>query len=290
MISLAPWFYKDLLGQNLIIESPDFYKINLITGEEVFESNVRLKDNLRPKWLNKSEIYKDCDGSGTAMHKNIAIYKAISEAIERYAFYVSIESNESEYFFDKNPSTTGMAAFPSFSTKQARLFARQEAIERWAIYQFNFSTLPIVKHDSHIKSLFKYEIIVPYKDTKVALMHFKTDFGNIFGFGAGRSIDDAFKKAVVELDRNFRVLRKGLSLSASNATVDRTLFYYLSSEGGDKFNTLLESSPSKIRSDLPRIICDKEMKGPWTKYAKVWRFLLDDSFFDASTDHTFFTF
>lgn len=102
-------------------------------------------------------------------------------------------------------------------------------------------------------------------------------------------MEEAKSKAIYELDRNLRIL----NLRADNppeSVVDRTLLYFMSTEGKQKFEYLIMSAPASIKAVFPKILCDKELKGPWTKYAKVWRFVYDDSFYDATEDYTFFTF
>ena len=173
MINLSAWCYRNLLAVNDLINNPEFYEVNFLDNSHKYEANVFLKDHLRPNWVNSSEIYKNCDGSGTSIYKNIAVFKAISEALERLAFYDLAENKEKEYCFDKNPTTTGMAAFPSFSKSIARKNARVEAWERWAIHEFNRSKLPVLMHKSEIQNLNHYEIKIPFKESHVSLLSYK---------------------------------------------------------------------------------------------------------------------
>mgnify|MGYP001562072349 CR=1 FL=1 len=111
MSILGPWFYRNLLDSNDIIELPEFFKAEILTGETLFEAICSLNKNLRPDWVSKSDVYNNRDGAGTSKYKNIAVYKAISETLERWAFYVVADTKDAKKFcFDINPSTAGMAA------------------------------------------------------------------------------------------------------------------------------------------------------------------------------------
>lgn len=80
------------------------------------------------------------------------------------------------------------------------------------------------------------------------------------------------------------------SIGSLEATVDKTLFFYSTDIGLTYFNNLISSSPCKIKNLNPKVICDKPLVGKWTTYTKVWRYLLEDSYFDYSKNHTFFMF
>lgn len=292
MISLAPWYFRNLLGENNFVEEPDFYEITLLDGKKVFESNCRLKNHLRPNWLEKSNLYKDADGTGAAKTKNIAVYKGISEAIERWAFYQSIDADQKKYAFDVNPTTTGMASFPHFLKRGAREKAKSEAIERWAIHQFNRKKLPVTKNHSKILGLEYFRINVPFNNYFVTLLSYKKNGIYFYGFASSSSEGESFFKALVELDRNLRMEKsiKGKMLNDFDSSVDRTLFYFSTQEGKDQFDSLINSSPRHLQESSGKILCDREIIGPWCKFSVVWRYLIDEAYFDTSKDHTFFMF
>jgi len=292
MMSLAPWYFRNLLGENNFIEVPDFYEITLLDGKKVFESNCKLKNHLRPSWLEKSNLYKDADGTGAAETKNVAVYKGISEALERWAFYQSIDTDQIKYAFDLNPTTTGMASFPHFLKSGAREKAKAEAIERWAIHQFNRKKLPISKIQTKIFGLEYFRINVPFKNYFVSVLSLKKEDRYFYGFASSSSEEECFFKALVELDRNLRMEKSffGKSLEDFDSPVDRTLFYFSTQEGKEKFDKVVSDAPSFLSEFSGKILCDREIKGPWSKFTVVWRYLLDDSYFDTRNDHTFFMF
>ena len=295
MLNLAPWYYKNLLVDNNLIGSPQYYDIHLLDGSHQFEANIFLKPHLKPAWLAQSEIYKNCDGSGTSPFQNIAVYKAISEALERLAFYELAESpQEKKFCFDINPTTTGMAAYPYWSTSPARKKAKTEGIERWAIHEFNRQHIPIIEHQESIKDLKHYELMTPFDDVKVSLLSYKTQDFFAYAFAGGETLQNSFDRALIELNRNLIVLTKvyksiGQQGQFTSAT-DKTLYFFSTLEGYDHFQELIKKSPQKIMNINPKILCDTELIGQWTKFTRVWRFLLEDSYYDCNTNHKFFMF
>lgn len=293
MINLAPWFYRELLEENQIIDSPRFFKAKILTGEELFEAICTLKSTLRPEWVACSVVYNNCDGAGTSKYKNIAVYKAISEALERWAFYTTADIDEKKFCFDLNPTTTGMAAYPSFTAKNARDNSILEANERWAIHEFWRGNLPAKERFSSIQNLRHLEIITPFKNCNISIVVHKVNDRYLYAFAAGKSLKNSFHHALVELARNVRVMKKlegaVYVLEDFDDISDRRLFYFSSEEGHDLFDGKVKYSPLSIKAN-PRVICDLEMRGEWSLYTKVWRYLYDGSYPDSDSDHSFFMF
>jgi hypothetical protein len=289
MINLSAWNYRHLLGNNNLIEAPDCYQIELIDKNILFESNVKLKDKWRPSWLEKSSLYKDCDGSGTDSFQHTAVYKAISEALERLAFYETIDVNEKDFAFDINPTTTGMAAFPSFTSTFARNNAKLEAVERWAIHEFNKNKLPLIAHPCLIPQLEHYEIKVPFYKVNVSLLVYAHKSFYAYGFAGGQNIQNSFKKALIELDRNRRILEKNHQSTIETQT-DKIIIYFSTEEGHQYFLEKVSNASNKIINEKPKIICDKEITGHWNQYTKVWRYLLEDSYYDKANSSSYFMF
>jgi hypothetical protein len=290
MINLAPWYYRNLLGkENAIIEPLEFYEVTLLNNTHQFEASALLKPTLRPSWLKHSELYRNTDGSGADIYKNIAIYKAISEALERWAFYESVDTEK--YCFDSNPTTTGMAAFPHYSSFDSRLNAKAEAVERWAIHEFNRFNLPILLH-STFNNLNHYEIITPFKGVVVTLLEYWNGIYYSYGFAGGKNKNHSYLKALTEMDRNVRVLGKVKDFNFTNFqdTVDKTLVYFSTKEGNEHFAEMIKKAPKYIKNETPIVLCDTEILGPWTQYTKVWRYLIENSYYDCRESSQFFMF
>lgn len=289
VFNLAPWFYRDWLKPDSGLKL-ECYKVELIDGQSLYESNATFAS--RPDWVSASKIYNNCDGTGTDKYKNVSVYKAISEALERLAFYDSFDSGYYEYLFDINPTTTGMAAFPHVLKKYSRQNARNEAVERWAIHEFNRHNLQVLYHRTIVNGLSVYELVVPFSDVKVCLLSLNKDNIHTYGFAGGSNFGSAYNRALVELNRNFTVLKKIKNHNFNDFldSIDRTLVFFSTSEGYLNFLEKIRMSPARFTKPLPKVICDKEMIGEWSKYSVVWRYLLEDSYFDCSQDHTFFMF
>ncbi len=293
MINLAPWFYKNLINENEIISSIVSSKCQIFNIGEQFEALAELSKKLKPTWIPESNIYSNCDGSGTSKFSNVAIHKAISEALERWAFYETIDTKSSMFLFDENPSTTGMAAFPGITHGQARKNAIFEASERWALHEFWRGNLPILEHSSAIANLSHYEIVTDLKDVKISLLCLRKENQFLYSFAADSSLAESLKHSLVELSRNVRVMGKyqdtNVSYKDFTDITDRRLFFFSTLEGNQLFNEKILSAPSCLKVK-PNLICDLEVRGPWTKYAKVWRYLYANSCPSDESDHTFFMF
>lgn len=294
MFHLAPWFYRNLLIDNHIIFSPEFYEVELISGDNFFEAVCVLQSELKPTWISISDVYSNRDGAGADRFKNIAVYKSISEALERWAFYVfADQADQSIYRFDENPSTTGMAAYPGLSAKKARSNAILEASERWALHEFWRGNLPVKEHFSPIENLNHYEIGTPFKNVYVSLVSFKSESQFVYSFAADNTLIGSFNHALIELSRNFRVMKKIAQLNKSyadfNDISDRRLIFFSTFEGNEFFNNKIKSAPSKILAH-PKLICDNEIKGEWSEYTRVWRYLYEGAYPNSESDHTFFMF
>ncbi len=294
MIDLTPWYYRNLLKDSVLISKSAYYKSIQINGEILFESVISLNQNLIPAWVSISTIYSSSDGSGTSPFQNIAVYKAISEALERWAFYGTADSLEAAtYCFDVNPSTTGMAAYPGFTARNARKNAILEASERWALHEFWRGNLPIKEHESKIKNLKHFEIITDFQDVRVSLVCYKSENYYLYAFAADKSLNKSFGHALVELARNIRVMKKFSETNKHYTELedisDKRLVFFANSEGHEMFMQKILGAPSTILVK-PQVICDKEIKGPWSQYTRVWRYLYANSFPDSETDHTFFMF
>jgi hypothetical protein len=294
MSVFVPWFYRELLGDNEFIDPPDFFKVEILTGEVLFEAVCSLKKNLRPNWVSNSEVYNNRDGSGTSLYKNIAVYKAISEALERWAFYETAESISSkEFCFDIHPTTTGMASYPGLTTKRARENAIMEANERWALHEFWRGNLPIREHFNSIENLRHFEIVTPINNCNVSLLSYSKNGQHLYAFAADKNLEKSFQHALIELARNIRVMAKidskSKSLDSFKEISDKRLFYFSTEFGHELFNQKIMSS-SKSINVKPTEICDQELKGPWNKYTKVWRYLYANSYPENEDDYSFFMF
>ena len=99
---LGPLKYRKVLAKfGGPIDRVTYAKTVSPDGKPWFESTAHLLPHLKPKNLKANYLYGNCDGSGTDSHKNLACYKAISEALERWAYWTLAGSEKGkEYGFD----------------------------------------------------------------------------------------------------------------------------------------------------------------------------------------------
>lgn len=304
-LSLASVFYPLARLPNGPISKIEVASFTSLVGERIFEAHTYLKAELIT--VPSQKIYGDAHGTGTHGKIQTAIDNSISEALERWAFYNCLESDSATlYGFDVNPTSTGMAAYPSFSTTPVRRIALLEALERWALThwwqgQISIKELPLLPDQTT-----GWELLVPLQDSAVVLLtqvvsQNREKFLATYGFAAGFNVKHATEKAIIELDRNRRNLLVFLALEGCAESIaklshdsfdlsERRLLYFSTREGHDKVLERIEASSRKTMSKInPQLLVDSQLKGPWSKYAKVWRCLFkENQILDESVDNFLF--
>jgi hypothetical protein len=186
-----------------------------------------------------------------------------------------------------------MAAFPGLTCKKARNHSMKEAVERYAVNQFNSKKLPVKEHPTIIKDLKHFEVVTNFNQFHVSILSYNNDGQYLYAFACDESLKKSFDHALVELARNIRVMKKlkdkEINLGDFGDYSDRRLIYYSTQEGFEKFNDLIKSAPLKVLKD-PKLLCDLEIRGPWSKHTKVWRTLFEGSHHEDFNDHEFFMF
>ncbi|MCK5883580.1 MAG: hypothetical protein KAG61_07825 [Bacteriovoracaceae bacterium] len=244
-----------------------------------YEAHAFLKGSSKfPKYF----FYGKVDGTGTDKHKNIAIYKAVSEALERYAFYSILERSDAKRFgFDIEPTTTGLAAFPGITKIAARKISNFEAIERWALSEWWQGRLSI---DSTNKKKNIIEIQTPFTESKTVVTWNYINHINLvaYGFATESSLSKASKKAKVEMSRNIEILEKISKKQLTTAElnnynpVDLRLIYFAKEHGHKLFlDKICQSEKNIIQVERPRKIINCELTGPWSTFTTVWRTLYE---------------
>jgi hypothetical protein len=114
---------------------------------DYFESVASLLPELCPP--KSTDIYAHGAGGGASKSKITAVHKAISEALERWAFFhVSLnETNQKTILrLDTDPTSTGFACHPSYISCATRKKSHEEAVERWSIYNWWSQRISDVPH------------------------------------------------------------------------------------------------------------------------------------------------
>jgi hypothetical protein len=278
MLSLASVRYRNALavhgGPIDRIETGDL----LVRGRRIALANARLTPGL----IQKGEmiLYSDADGTGTDRIASVARHKAVSEALERWAFHATVRSERAaEFGFDVDPSTTGMSAFPGMLRRQARRTSVLEAVERFSLCAWWEGRVGSRTFQTDWPGVSAIAIDGPFGGITV-IAYARSDWGGyVYGHAAEESFGAACEKAVVELARHEWVLRAGWlaavagePLHPTNIFEKRCLFF-ASDEGHALLQERLATRPALPPARV-EIICDSDIPGPWDEFATVWRFAL----------------
>lgn len=278
MLTLASLRYRNVLADN---GGPiDRIEIGVfpVRGHRVFLANAHLAAGLIRKA--PLALFSDADGTGTAPVASIARHKAVSEAMERWAFHsVARSERAAEFGFDVDSSTTGMSAFPGLLRRQARRSAVLEAVERFSLSAWWEGRLEGRCFETDWPGVSAVAIDGPFGGITV-IVHARTEWGGyVYGHAAEESFGAACERAVAELARHEWVLRSAwLARVAGKTTEPTNIFerrcvFFSSDEGHELFKERLASRTSRA-APKPEILCDRDIPGPWDQYATVWRFAL----------------
>lgn len=264
-----------------------------------FNVNAFLNASLRPV-QRVSQFFSGADGGGTHPHEIVARFMAISEAIERWAFWDRIDSSMRDlYGFDIESSTTGMAAFPGLFRAKARRSALYEAIERYALLHWWEGRLHHREHVLADPGVNVIEIIVPTSEViPVVVYTDDPESGTRFyGYGAGENLRNAATRATREMIRHrivvTRYLEKfphpGMGLAAIQDVKEKRALFFALPAGKSLFDERCAAGPWAREGKL-KTVFDGWIPGPWDRYASVWRCLYEppsDEHLSARSDYFF---
>jgi hypothetical protein len=111
------------------------------------------------------------------------------------------------------------------------------------------------------------------------------------GHGADETISGACLKGMVEMGRHDRVVRRFLArpIGTPKPTniLERRALFFASQAGFELFADRLRT-PAQANIGRFEPICDREIRGPWSQYASVWRVAfrpLSHRFISADEDY-----
>ncbi len=287
-MNLAPFKYlyvSDIYGGPIskLMSKPKLIR----PGEFGYEAFAQISQSLFPQ-NEDCLLYGAFTGTGSDQRRYIAQYKAISEALERWACYEASEI--SGLGFDIDPSSTGVAAYPGIFPNSAKKIARLEAIERWALANWWQGNLKVTAQPTNDQCVGSIEILTPWIDeshTVVLYTLCKKSSRMAYGFASHSNKNYAVKKAEIELYRNMHLLDE-IPLDEtpdSKNKNERRLLYFSEAEGQRRFHDRVKRSCNiKKVQDMPNLIVDKELKGPWSKYCFVWRTLFENAYSSHLSD------
>ncbi len=246
--NLATFKYRKVLSKHGgPVVRLDCHPKEIRQGEFGYEARAELSDG-------------NCFGLGSHEIKEVATHKAISEALERWAFHEMKQSKHKSLFgFDLDPSTTGMAAYPGLFKTEARHLAYAEALERYAVLGWWNRELPAIARP-YKKDIEAAEIRTFHTNKVTAILWHRELNGHVYyyGFSSGENLCEACHRAEIELWRKKKVTQYPESHKFFLETMEYT----------QKLHTTSKS---------PKLLVDEEIKGPWSKYTTVWRCLLGEA-------------
>lgn len=278
MINVAALRYRCALASDGgPVESINYREFSVL-GEQHFAANATLSAQILPIRRSK-HIYSKASGSGTDRSPLVARFKAISEAMERWAHWTMHRAPEAaRYGFDIDPSSTGMAAFPGLFARQARSAALMEAAERFNLLHWWEGRLDV------------RPVAAPWPDVEAwvfdseapgmtVLLHRRTERGHhSYGHAAAATLDAACRHAAAEMQRHENVLNiylekhGALTIRPDMHAMEQRSLYFATEEGHAVFRARLARRAEGPRA-RPRLVFDGEVPGPWSRYADVWRVL-----------------
>lgn len=278
MLSLAALRYRDALAEHGGPVARIDTGVLPVRGRRMMLANARLIPGLTRK--RELCLFSDADGTGTDAVASVARYKAISEAMERWAFHATVRSERAEEFaFDIDPSTCGMSAFPGVRARSARRKSILEAVERYSLMMWWEGLAEGRRFDTDWPGVSAIAIDSPLGGVTVVVFA-RTEWGGyVYGHAAEENFSAACEHATLELARHEMLLRsRWLSLAAGQHPVPSCIFerrslFFATEEGHEVFQQRL-SRPARRPIAKPEVLCDKHLSGPWDAYASVWRFTL----------------
>lgn len=275
-MTVAPWFYRNVVNpESGPIVRLATRQIHALSGKIEWEALAYLHPKLRPAEEPKHFIYGTCDGTGTASTKSVACHKAISEALERWAFHQTYDDidHRARYGLDVEPTTTGFAAWPGLFSYAARHKALLEAAERWSIA--SWWTGNIAHESIPSKTSQAIAIQAPFAKTHIVVTFDTLANGlHVYGFAADCTQDAAIGRAHTEMERNARVLSIPRDHDPNLGLLEKRLVYFSSSNGRLQFLERLKHR-SLSAGSKPKLLVHAPLKGPWNRYCQIWRSLYE---------------
>lgn len=274
MFSLAALNYREILTRDGgPIERISSGTLDVL-GRKEQQANAYLAPGLI-RGKPSHSLYGSADGTGSNRSAQVARHMAISEALERWAFYETSQGEDAPKFgFDEDNSTNGMAAFPGLFKAQARKRAYHEALERWALISWWSGHMRASMVGETMLGVTALRLEHSAKFGEVAVLFRRSAAGHVsYGYSAGSSFRTAAARAAVELARNeFVVSYYKLRSVASEVPncFERRCLYFAGEEGHAEF--LRRVFDRKPHREAPwKVKFDGEIAGAWSKYATVWR-------------------
>lgn len=249
-----------------------------IAGERQFLANAYLRPDLLGP-VPARQLFSNANATGTDVSPMVARFKAISEALERWAHWTVARSPERARFgFDRDSSSTGMAAFPGLWAREARAAALREAVERFNLLSWWEGYLPALEVDSGQPGVGAAVITSEAPGLAVIVFRRSPEGHFAYGHAAGTDFGATVRQALGELERHDWVLRvhalatigAPCEVGAFTDVLEQRSWFFSTAQGHELFLDRLRSG-ARRSARAPQVVFDGPIPGPWTRYADVWR-------------------
>lgn len=116
-----------------------------------------------------------------------------------------------------------------------------------------------------------------YGTVVVLICDYREESGFFYGFAAHKNFKNAYQKALIELDRNYRVLKNYYkNKPVLEEYREKRVVHFSSELGFQEFARKVLNNASIVDGVKPELILDSEIPGPWTKWRRVWRVLFEN--------------
>lgn len=280
MISLAGLRYRNVLAaQGGPIERLEVTECPTL-GERRFLANAWVRPDLI-RSRRALSLYSTADGSGAHASPLVARFMAISEGLERWAYHDCVFSERAAlYGFDLDETSNGMAAFPGLFARSARRAALGEAIERASLFDWWEGRCAARLVSTPWAGIRAVRIDNPLQVGVTVVTFFECAPGCFaYGHAAGADFRSACERAGDEMQRSALVLRHhhmAVLAGRSGPLADRferRCLYFSTPEGHARFQERIARGVT-ARAQPWRLACDREIPGPWSRYATVWRVVI----------------
>ncbi|MEX0332513.1 MAG: hypothetical protein AB3N64_13935 [Puniceicoccaceae bacterium] len=283
MLSLAPLRYSKVLNcHGGPIEYLEHGPVT-IQGRQLQQASAYLSRYLNLR-QGENQVFANADGTGTDASPMVARHKAISEALERWAFhYICQQGQHASHGFQDDDTTSGIAAFPGLFKGSARERARLEAEERYCLVQWWNRCLEHQPLETKVPGFSAVRINNPISEAAVVLCWRMGPCGwTGYGTAAAVKVRDSLWKATIELERAIVALEffnkrnprfSETDLPALGNHLERRLLHYAFPYGHAVFRERLKMDVPSPDDTCPEPLVDNEIRGPWENYATVWRTL-----------------
>lgn len=280
MLNLAAFRYRNVLvADGGPLERLTCGEVRVL-GARRFEANAYLRaEHMEGQF--KKRVWGSADGGGTDASPLVARFKAISEAMERWAQWATFRSDESAHYgFDIDPSSNGMAAFPGLFARQSRGAALMEAAERFNLlnwWEGRLAARPASAAWPDVDAT----VIESDAPGVTVILHRRSARGHhAFGHAARPTFDAACHAAAVEMERHDTAVRYYALAGRQHDgegdmhPIEQRSLFFASDEGYEVFQQRVAGGVVGRRAK-PRIVFDGAVPGPWQRYAHVWRVLFE---------------